>query len=91
MIPVNRQSGTSVGVIAQIHFFLDDIFPNSIGRPIFGNAIASRRSTMRQFTIAIALLMSDASPTRALAHAISTTPAPPSVQHGGRRAEERCC
>ena len=43
MIPVNRQSGTSVGVIAQIHFFLDDIFPNSIGRPLFGNAIASRR------------------------------------------------
>ncbi len=43
MIPVNRQSGTSVGVIAQIHFFLDDIFPNSIGRPIFSDAIASRR------------------------------------------------
>jgi hypothetical protein len=45
MIPVNRQSGTGVGVIAQIHFFLDDIFPNSIGRPIFGNSIASGRPT----------------------------------------------
>ena len=43
MIPVNRQSGTSVGVIAQIHFFLDDIFPNSIGRPLLSNAITSRR------------------------------------------------
>jgi hypothetical protein len=44
MIPVNRASGSSVGAIAQIHFFLDDIFPNSIGRPIFGNSIASGRS-----------------------------------------------
>ncbi len=43
MIPVNRQSGTGVGVIGQLHFFLDDIFPNSIGRPIFGNGIASGR------------------------------------------------
>lgn len=43
MIPVNRASGSSVGAIAQIHFFLDDIFPNSIGQPIFGNSIASER------------------------------------------------
>ena len=41
LIPVNRQSGTSVGAIAQLHFFLDDIFPNSIGLPIFGNGIAT--------------------------------------------------
>jgi hypothetical protein len=27
-IPVNRQSGKGVGVIAQIHFYLDDIAPN---------------------------------------------------------------
>jgi len=43
MIPVNRQSGTSVGAIAQLHLFLDDIFPNSIGRPIFGNNFAAGR------------------------------------------------
>jgi hypothetical protein len=43
MIPVNRQSGTSVGVIAQLHLYLDDIFPTTIGRPIFGNGIASGR------------------------------------------------
>jgi len=43
MIPVNRQSGTNVGAIAQLHLFLDDIFPNSIGRPIFSDAIASGR------------------------------------------------
>jgi hypothetical protein len=34
----NRQSGTNVGVIAQPHFYLDDIDPRGIGRPIFGNA-----------------------------------------------------
>jgi hypothetical protein len=45
MIPVNRQSGSNVGAIAQLHFFLDDIFPNSIGRPIFDNGIASGRPT----------------------------------------------
>ncbi|MGH6741092.1 MAG: hypothetical protein ACREDY_19065, partial [Bradyrhizobium sp.] len=44
LIPINRQSGTAVGFIAQLHFFLDDIFPNSIGRPIFGSPIASARS-----------------------------------------------
>jgi len=43
MIPVNRDSGTSVGVIGQVHLFFDDIFPNSIGRPIFGNNFASGR------------------------------------------------
>jgi hypothetical protein len=43
MIPINRQSGTGVGAIAQLHLFLDDIFPNSIGRPIFGDTIASGR------------------------------------------------
>jgi hypothetical protein len=43
MIPVNRQSGTGVGVIAQLHLFLDDIFPNSIGKPIFGNGINTGR------------------------------------------------
>ncbi len=48
MIPVNRQSGTSVGVIGQLHFFLDDIFPTSIGRPIFGNGIASGRPRLGQ-------------------------------------------
>jgi hypothetical protein len=41
MIPVNRQSGTSVGFIAQLHFFLDDICPNTIGRPLFSTAMAA--------------------------------------------------
>ena len=39
LIPINRQSGTNVGVIAQLHFYLDDIDPHGIGKPIFGNAV----------------------------------------------------
>lgn len=35
LIPVNRESGRHVGFLGQVHFYLDDIFPNSIGRPIF--------------------------------------------------------
>lgn len=35
VIPINRDSGTGVGFIAQLHFFLDDLFPTTLGRPIF--------------------------------------------------------
>ncbi len=35
VIPVNSASGRGVGVMGELHFFLDDIFPNSLGRPIF--------------------------------------------------------
>jgi hypothetical protein len=42
-IPINRQSGTSVGIIGQLHFYLDDIFPNTLGRPIFANSINTGR------------------------------------------------
>lgn len=37
IIPVNGATGGKTGVIFQIHFFLDDIFPRSIGRPVFGD------------------------------------------------------
>jgi hypothetical protein len=36
IIPVNRQSGHGYGALVQLHFYLDDIFPNSFGRPLFG-------------------------------------------------------
>ena len=35
IIPVNRDSGHNVGFIAQLHFYIDDIFPQSLGRPVF--------------------------------------------------------
>src|SRR5438132_9583127 len=33
IIPINRASGTGVGAIVQLHLYLDDIFPTTIGRP----------------------------------------------------------
>lgn len=36
VIPINAHTGNNVGVIAQLHFFLDDLFPHTIGRPLFG-------------------------------------------------------
>ena len=36
IIPINEHTGNNVGVIAQLHFFLDDLFPHTLGRPLFG-------------------------------------------------------
>jgi len=36
VVPVNNASGHGVGLIAQMHFYIDDLFPHSLGRPIFG-------------------------------------------------------
>lgn len=36
IVPINRASGTSVGAIAQLHFYLDDIFPSTLGQPLLG-------------------------------------------------------
>lgn len=44
IIPVNRASGTGVGVIAQLHLYLDDLFPGGIGRPIFSSSTVSAKS-----------------------------------------------
>lgn len=33
-IPVNRASGRHTGVLLQAHLYLDDIFPNSVGKPL---------------------------------------------------------
>ncbi len=35
VIPINGASGHGVGVVAALDFFLDDIFPNTLGKPIF--------------------------------------------------------
>jgi len=36
IVPINRESGQGLGFIAQLHFYLDDLFPHSLGKPIFG-------------------------------------------------------
>jgi hypothetical protein len=35
IIPMNRATGGKNGVLFQLHFFLDDLFPKSIGKPVF--------------------------------------------------------
>jgi hypothetical protein len=37
LIPVNEHSGRNVGVIAQLHFYLDDLLPGIFGKPLFGH------------------------------------------------------
>jgi hypothetical protein len=37
VIPINEQTGKSLGVIAQLHFYLDDLFPRSLGRALFAS------------------------------------------------------
>jgi hypothetical protein len=34
LIPGNKQTGSHVGVIAQFHLYFDDLFPNSLGKPL---------------------------------------------------------
>jgi hypothetical protein len=36
VVPINERTGNNVGLIAQLHFFVDDLFPHSLGRPLFG-------------------------------------------------------
>jgi methionine-rich copper-binding protein CopC len=59
IIPINRDSGHNVGALAQLHVYLDDLFPTTIGKPIFGGPVAPARPeglTMRFITIALLLL-----------------------------------
>ena len=37
-VPVNAQSGHGVGVLGQLHLYLDDMFPKTIGQPLIGGA-----------------------------------------------------
>ena len=34
LIPANAAAGKRVGVIFQVHYFFDDLFPNSLGKPV---------------------------------------------------------
>ena len=36
VIPMNSRTGSEVGFVAQLHFYLDDLFPHTIGRPLLG-------------------------------------------------------
>ncbi len=34
-VPINSRSGRSVGILGLIHLYIDDLFPHSLGRPLF--------------------------------------------------------
>ena len=36
IVPLNSASGHGIGVIFSVDFFLDDLFPDSLGKPLFG-------------------------------------------------------
>jgi len=37
VIPINRQTGNNVGVLAQLHFYLDDLLPMLFRKPLLGD------------------------------------------------------
>jgi hypothetical protein len=45
IVPINRDSGANVGVMGQLHLYLDDLFPNGIGRPVFASGINTARTS----------------------------------------------
>jgi hypothetical protein len=38
VIPVSSQSGSTIGVMAQLHLYLDDLFPTTLGQPLIGKS-----------------------------------------------------
>jgi hypothetical protein len=45
LIPVNRQSGSAIGVLAQVHLYLDDMFPTTLGQPLIGRSTPPQKPT----------------------------------------------
>jgi hypothetical protein len=43
IVPINRASGSGAGGMVQLHLYLDDLFPRSIGAPVFRTAAAPGR------------------------------------------------
>jgi hypothetical protein len=37
ILPLNGASGHGVGVVGELHFYFDDIFPDTLGKPIFAS------------------------------------------------------
>lgn len=43
VIPINRESGSGIGVLGQLHLYLDDMFPATVGQPLFGGTSTNPR------------------------------------------------
>jgi len=37
VVPINEATGKNIGVRGMLHFYLDDLLPKSLGRPLFAN------------------------------------------------------
>jgi len=44
VIPINRDGGSGVGFLGQLHLYLDDIFPKSYGQPLIGSSYTQARA-----------------------------------------------
>jgi hypothetical protein len=42
-VPVNRESGSGVGFLGQLHLYLDDMFPSTLGQPLLGGTQSAPR------------------------------------------------
>jgi hypothetical protein len=42
-LPVNRASGTGTGFLGQLHIYLDDMFPSTLGQPLLGGSTTAPR------------------------------------------------
>ena len=72
VIPINEHTGNNVGVIAQLHFFLDDLFPHTIGRPLIWRK--QMKSLCRIFSFCLLLILL---PAQLSAHAFLEHSDPP--------------
>ena len=80
LMPGNKASGPHLGAILQVHFFFDDMFPKTPGRPLlqWPDLQPLKEKTMhriRSCALAAAFLLASAG--AALAHAFPTTTNPP--------------
>jgi hypothetical protein len=48
IIAVKGESGGGVGVIGQLHFYLDDMFPTALGQPLIGGKTPPAKTPLRR-------------------------------------------
>jgi len=46
IIPVNSASGSGIGVLGQLHLYLDDMFPDTLGQPLIGGSSTPNKAPL---------------------------------------------
>ena len=57
IIPVNRESGTGIGFLGQLHLYLDDMFPDTFGKPLLGGTPATAKALLKESTMRSSFLL----------------------------------